>query len=80
MASYFVAHRASLDGIHAVHDRTRCPPACFPRDATEYLGEYRSASQAVTVARLVYATASACACCDPLRLSALPPAMTSLRS
>lgn len=80
MASYFVAHSASLDGVHAVHDRNRCPPACFPRNATEYLGEYRSASQAVTVARLVYATARACICCDPLRLSGPPAATTSLRS
>lgn len=80
MASYFVAHSASPDGAHAVHDRSRCPPACFPRDAAEYLGEYRSASQAVTVARLLYASASACACCDPLRLTALPAAAPSLRS
>jgi hypothetical protein len=79
MASYFVAHSASLDGVHAVHDRSRCPPACFPQDASEYLGEYGSASQAVTVARLVYGTASACACCDPLRHSAFPAA-TTLRS
>jgi len=76
MASYFVAHSAGPDGAHAVHDRSRCPPTCFPRDATEYLGEYRSPAQAVTVARLVYATASACVRCDPLRLSTLLPAMT----
>lgn len=80
MASYFVASAAGFDGIHPVHDRGRCPPACFPRGATEYLGEYGTPAQALAVARLVYATASACACCDPLRLSALHPSVTTLRS
>lgn len=81
MASYYVALAAGSGGIHPVHDRSRCPPACFPRDATEYLGEYGTPAQALVVARLVYATATACTCCDPLRLSALQwRTSTALRS
>lgn len=63
MASYFVAFDAQPDGFHAVHDRSRCPPRCFPA-ATEYLGEFASAAQAVTVARLRYARARGCSCCQ----------------
>jgi len=65
MASYFVASRARPDGIHPVHDRSRCPPEAFQRQGHEYLGEFLSASQALIVARLVYAGAGACPCCDP---------------
>lgn len=62
MASYFVACEPSSDGSHAVHDRTHCPPACFPAaGATEYLGEFVDARQAVAVARLRYACAARCA-------------------
>lgn len=75
MASYFVARRPQPDGIHAVHDRNRCPPACFAAAATEYLGEFESTTQAVTVARLRYAHARGCACCDPV--FALPPERAS---
>lgn len=64
MASYFVSRVARADGIHPVHDRSRCPPACFPDAATEYLGEFRDAVQAVTVARVIYAHARGCARCD----------------
>jgi hypothetical protein len=75
MASYFVACHAPPDGIHAVHDRDLCPPACFPYDgATEYLGEYIDAMQAVSVARLRYPHAAGCSCCaQPApRMPALP--------
>ena len=65
MASYFVARRAGADGIHPVHDRSRCPPHCFPAHASEYLGEFGDATQAVAVARLRYAHAYGCSCCDP---------------
>jgi hypothetical protein len=65
MASYFVACHPLPDGAHAVHDRSRCPPSCFPARATEYLGEFGEAAQAVAVARLRYARARDCACCGP---------------
>ena len=76
MASYFIARRAQPDGIHAVHDRSRCPPECFAGTATEYLGEFRDTTQAVTVARLRYAHARGCACCDPV--FAIPPERAQL--
>ena len=61
MASYFLACHAPAAADVAVHDRTRCPPACFPRDAaTEYLGEFLDAGQALAVARLRYAHARSC--------------------
>lgn len=64
MASYFVASRAQPDGGHAVHDRSRCPPGCFPAGgAGEYLGEFDEPAQALAVARVRYAYASSCACC-----------------
>lgn len=72
MASYFVARQAQLDGIHPVHDRSRCPPACFPASAIEYLGEFADTTQAVTVARLRYAHVRGCACCDPVFAAARP--------
>lgn len=75
MSSYFVARRAQPDGIHAVHDRSRCPPECFTA-ATEYLGEFRETTQAVTVARLRYAHARGCTCCDPV--FATPPERVQL--
>ena len=62
MASYFVGFDAHPDGVHAVHDRSRCPPGSFPA-ATEYLGEFLDTRQAVTVARLRYAGARGCSCC-----------------
>jgi hypothetical protein len=61
MASYFVARHPLPDGAHAVHNRSRCPPACFPERGTEYLGEFSDAAQAVAVARLRYAGARGCA-------------------
>jgi hypothetical protein len=70
MASYFVARRARPDGIHPVHDRSRCPPECFPASASEYLGEFLDPAQAVMVARLRYASAGACPRCDPLLAAA----------
>ncbi len=63
MASYFVASRARPDGVHPVHDRGRCPPESFPRQASEYLGEFIDAAQALVVARQVYAAAGTCTCC-----------------
>ena len=83
MASYFVARHARADGIHPVHDRTRCPPECFTMQGSEYLGEFQHAAQAVVVARLRYATAGACARCEPRRaapVTAREPAATYLRS
>lgn len=63
MASYFVARHAQPDGAHAVHDRSRCPPACFPfENANEYLGEFHEVTQALAVARLRYAQARDCTC------------------
>jgi hypothetical protein len=65
MASYFVAQHAAPLADVAVHDRSRCPPACFLRGAaTEYLGEFLDASQAVAVARLRYAHARGCPACE----------------
>jgi hypothetical protein len=61
MASYFVACDAQSDGAHEVHDRSRCPPACFPHEGiNEYLGEFHNIVQAVTVARLRYRPARRC--------------------
>jgi hypothetical protein len=71
MASYFVTSQARADGVHHVHDRSRCPPGSFSAAATEYLGEFADAGQAVTVARVRYAHARGCACCDPAALAAL---------
>lgn len=76
MASYFVASRARPDGIHPVHDRARCPPGSFPQHASEYLGEFPSAAQALVVARQVYAGAGTCACCEPARI-AMPASLRS---
>lgn len=65
MASYFVASEAAADGFPAVHDRSRCPPAHFPHGAArEYLGEFDDVAQAVAVARIRYAGARGCACCE----------------
>ncbi len=67
MASYFVANRTQADGGHAVHDRSRCPPGCFPGGgASEYLGEFNEPAQALAVARLRYARAHSCTCCAEL--------------
>ncbi|HEX2547916.1 MAG TPA: hypothetical protein VHL79_23735 [Ramlibacter sp.] len=65
MPSYFVTCRAAADGLHPVHDRTQCPPECFPDAANEYLGEYLEAAQAIAVARLRYAHVRGCSCCVP---------------
>lgn len=78
MASYFVAREPGADGIHPVHDRSRCPPHCFPAHASEYLGEFGEAAQAVAVARLRYAHAYGCTCCDPaLAAAAAVPHLTA---
>ena len=61
MASYFVAAQALPDGAHAVHDRSRCPPACFPFEhGHEYLGEFGDPAQALAVARLRYPRVCSC--------------------
>ena len=85
MASYFVARQALPDGVHAVHDRSRCPPACFPReDATEYLGEFSDFDQAIAVARLRYRHVRGCACPDAFPLmpatAAEPRALYTVRT
>ena len=65
MPSYFVASDDAPHGMHAVHDRSVCPPSCFPRaDASEYLGEFLEAAQAIAVARLRYAHVRGCSCCS----------------
>lgn len=66
MASYFVERRAQANGDHAVHDRSRCPPACFPaRGDAEYLGEFFDARQALAVANLRYPQVNGCPLCMP---------------
>jgi hypothetical protein len=76
MASYFVACDPEGDGAHAVHERSRCPPACFPLGAPpEYLGEFMDAGQAVAVARLRYRPVRRCVHSEaglPLRVPAVP--------
>jgi len=64
MPSYFIDRRAQRDGTHLVHDRTRCPPDCFPaaRDA-EYLGELLDGAQAIQLARLNYRDVNGCLWC-----------------
>lgn len=76
MASYFVARDRPADGVHAVHDRTACPPSCFPRgEAAEYLGEFFEAAQALAVARLRYAQVRGCTCrAEPAIRHAAPSA------
>jgi hypothetical protein len=82
MASYFVACDAQSDGAHEVHDRSRCPPACFPQEAVnEYLGEFHNIVQAVTVARLRYRPARRCLHADiaiPLRVKTPQPLFPAL--
>ena len=85
MASYFVACHALADGAHTVHDRSRCPPACFPHEhATEYLGEFSDPTQAMAVARLRFAAVRRCGCCEPQGLMRAavpePQVLQSLRS
>jgi hypothetical protein len=87
MASYFVAREPQADGAHPVHDRSRCPPRCFPREAaSEYLGEFLDAQQALAVARLRYRQARDCPCAFPLAaqvqdpLPTQPGAFDALRS
>jgi hypothetical protein len=75
MASYFVAPPASHAADAAVHDRSRCPPACFlVPGGTEYLGEFNQPAQAVAVARLRYVHARSCTACEPARAPAARPA------
>ena len=66
MASYFVDRRAQANGDHEVHDRSRCPPACFPPEGdAEYLGEFLHAAQALMVAELRYPQVNGCPWCVP---------------
>lgn len=61
MASYFVACATQADGRHAVHDPSRCPPACLCAGRpAEYLGEFLDMAQALAVARLRYPGAARC--------------------
>ena len=65
MSSYFVTSRPLVGGAQTVHDRSTCPPGCFPvAGATEYLGEFLDATQALVVARLKYPAARGCACAE----------------
>lgn len=76
MASYFVACDAQPDGAHAVHDRSRCPPGCFPGGgAKEYLGDFDEVAQALAVARLRYPHARGCPCCAGTPI--VPPAVAN---
>ena len=77
MASYFVACEPQADGAYPVHDRSRCPPRCFPRTgATEYLGEFLDGQQALAVARLRYRHAQDCPCASAA-LQPLPEPLPS---
>ena len=82
MASYFVATHAQGEDAHAVHDRGRCPPEAFPREAAEYLGEFLDPAQAVAVARLRYPRVATCSCCTRPRVTVAHEnrALTSLRT
>ncbi len=89
MASYFIACEPQPDGAYRVHDRSRCPPGCFPREgANEYLGEFLDARQALAVARLRYRQAQDCPCAsavpqrvqEPLPASADASAVGALRT
>ena len=67
MASFFVACEPQADGAYPVHDRSRCPPRCFPREAaSEYLGEFLDGHQALPVARLRNRQAQDCPCAVPV--------------
>lgn len=64
MPSFFVDRRVQPNGDHEVHDRSRCPPPCFPREGdAEYLGEFEDGSQALAVARLRYHRVNGCVWC-----------------
>jgi AhpD family alkylhydroperoxidase len=64
MGSYFVDLRPHANGAHLVHDRTRCPPDCFPAPVhAEYLGELLDGGQAVVLARVRYANVNGCLWC-----------------
>ena len=81
MASYFVACEPQADGAYPVHDRSRCPPRCFPHDgSTEYLGEFLDGQQAVAVARLRYRQARDCLCAaaTPIRVQEPLPVLLDL--
>lgn len=78
MPSYFVACEEAPDGVHSVHDRSVCPPSCFPQNrAAEYLGEFLETAQAVVVARLRYAHVAGCACCAQGASRTLPATTAS---
>jgi hypothetical protein len=64
MGSYFVDRAAQGNGEHLVHERSRCPPDCFPRAGrAEYLGEFLDGEQALAVARLQYRCVNGCIWC-----------------
>ncbi|HSV83583.1 MAG TPA: hypothetical protein VLK85_30660 [Ramlibacter sp.] len=64
MPSYFVDRRAQGTGQHLVHERTRCPPGCFPAGGdAEYLGELLDSAQAMALARLKYRRVGGCRDC-----------------
>lgn len=79
MASYFVASHPLPDGAHPVHDRSTCPPSCFPGRGSEYLGEFGEPAQAVAVARLRYARARCCESFERAWAATAPTPLTALQ-
>lgn len=62
MPSFFVDRHAQRNGDHVVHQRSLCPPDCFPADA-EYLGELLDGGQALALAALKYPRVNGCLWC-----------------
>ena len=64
MPSFFVDRRRQPNGEHLLHERSQCPPDCFPRSSdAEYLGELLDAAQALRLARLKYPRVNGCLWC-----------------
>jgi hypothetical protein len=61
MTSFFVGPGEGTGSGPAVHDRSRCPAACFGQAGAEYLGEFEDEAQALAVARLRYGGICHCA-------------------
>jgi hypothetical protein len=64
MPSYFIDRRARANGEHVLHERSRCPPGCFPAARhAEYLGELLDGPQALSLARVKYPHVNGCLWC-----------------